>query len=74
MNPLQELAKTLIFFGLFLVLIGLITLGLPKISSWPRLPGDILIRKGNFTFYFPLATCLLLSLLLTLIFSLFRKY
>ncbi|OAQ21792.1 hypothetical protein TDIS_0310 [Thermosulfurimonas dismutans] len=73
MNPFTELAKMLIFFGLFLVLVGLLTLALPKISSWPRLPGDILIRKGNFTFYFPLATCLLLSLLLTLIFSLLKR-
>lgn len=38
-----------------------------------RLPGDIVFHKGNFTFYFPLVTSLLLSLLLTLVFSLFRR-
>jgi len=73
MNPLAEMGKSLIFFGIFLVVIGLLTLALPKLSHLPRLPGDILIRRGNFTFYFPLATCLLLSLLLTLIFNLLRR-
>jgi len=73
MNPLTELGKSLILFGVLLVLAGVVTLVLPKLSQLPRLPGDILIRRGNFTFYFPLATCLLLSLLLTLIFNLLRR-
>ncbi len=73
MNPLAEMGKMLILFGIFLVLAGLLTLALPKLSSLPRLPGDIFIRRGNFTFYFPLATCLLLSLILTLIFNLLRR-
>ena len=38
-----------------------------------RLPGDIYIRRGSFTFYFPLATSIILSILLTLILSLFRR-
>jgi len=38
-----------------------------------RLPGDIVIRKGNFTFYFPLATCILISLALTFLSWIFRK-
>lgn len=60
--------------GRFLIILGLIFIGLGvifilggKISWFGRIPGDILIEKKNFTFYFPLATCLLLSLLLTLI-------
>jgi len=73
MNPFADLGKMLVLFGLFLVLAGLIVWVLPKISSLPRLPGDILIRRGNFTFYFPLATCLLLSVLLTLILNLLRR-
>ncbi|HEX68501.1 MAG TPA: DUF2905 domain-containing protein, partial [bacterium] len=45
-----------------------------KIPGFGKLPGDILIKKKNFTFYFPLATCLILSILLTLILNLiFRK-
>ncbi|MBX6422617.1 DUF2905 domain-containing protein [Thermosulfurimonas sp. F29] len=73
MNPFADLGKMLVLFGLFLVLAGLIVWVLPKISFLPRLPGDILIRRGNFTFYFPLATCLLLSVLLTLILNLLRR-
>ncbi|QJA06228.1 DUF2905 domain-containing protein [Thermosulfurimonas marina] len=73
MNPLAELGKSLILFGVLLIVVGMVTLLLPKLSQLPRLPGDILIRRGNFTFYFPLATCLLLSLLLTLIFNLLRR-
>jgi hypothetical protein len=38
-----------------------------------RLPGDILIKRDKFTFYFPLVTCILISLILTLLFSIFRK-
>ena len=73
MNPFADLGKMLVLFGIFLVLAGLLTLALPKLSTLPRLPGDIIIRRGNFTFYFPLATCLLLSLILTLIFNLLRR-
>ncbi len=73
MSPFTEMAKMFLLFGGFLILVGLFLLVLPKISSLPRLPGDILIKKGNFTFYFPLATCLLLSLLLTLIFNLIKR-
>ncbi|HFC97844.1 MAG TPA: DUF2905 domain-containing protein [Thermosulfurimonas dismutans] len=73
MNPLAEMGKMLILFGIFLILAGALTLFLPKLSQLPRLPGDILIRKGNFTFYFPLVTCLILSLLLTLILNILRR-
>ena len=38
-----------------------------------RLPGDIVVRRGNFSFYFPLATSIVVSLLLTLVLSLFRR-
>ncbi|MGE5631100.1 MAG: DUF2905 domain-containing protein [Caulobacteraceae bacterium] len=38
-----------------------------------RLPGDIYIRKGNFTFYFPIVTCILLSIILTFVFRFIRK-
>jgi hypothetical protein len=44
-----------------------------KIPLIGRLPGDIYIRKGDFTFYFPLATSILISILLTLLFSLFGR-
>ena len=74
MNPFSEMGKMLVLFGIFLVLAGALLIFVPKLSQLPRLPGDILIRRGNFTFYFPLVTCLLLSLLLTLVLNLlFRR-
>ncbi|MGH7770014.1 MAG: DUF2905 domain-containing protein [Candidatus Binatia bacterium] len=45
----------------------------PKIPWLGRLPGDIYINRGNFTFYFPLTTCILLSLIITLVLYLFRR-
>jgi uncharacterized protein HemY len=65
--------KTLIFFGLLLVVLGLLfTLG-SKLPWLGRLPGDIYISKGNFSFYFPLTTCLILSLIITLVLYFFRR-
>ncbi len=73
-EPLRELGKLLLVFGIVLVVIGgLLTLG-PKLPGrLGRLPGDIIIRREQFTFYFPLVTCLLLSVILSLIFWLFRR-
>ncbi len=73
MNPLQDFGKILLFFGAFLAIIGIILLLIPKIPLLGRLPGDIVIKRGNFTFYFPLATSIILSILLSIIFSIFRK-
>ena len=73
MNPFHEFGKALILLGVVMLVFGLLFLFLPKIPFIGRLPGDIVIKKGNFTFYFPLATCILLSILLTVIFSIFRK-
>jgi len=76
-EPLRELGKLLLVFGIVLVVIGgLLTLGpkLPgRLGRLGRLPGDIIIRREQFTFYFPLVTCLLLSVILSLIFWLFRR-
>lgn len=69
-----NLGKPLIVLGLFLASVGLIISYHPKLPSWlGRLPGDISIKHGNFSFYFPLATCLLLSAILSLILWLIRK-
>ncbi|MFQ5866369.1 MAG: DUF2905 domain-containing protein [bacterium] len=65
---MNVLGKTLIIFGIVLVLVGLIlTIGI-KIPYLGKLPGDICIKRPNFTFYFPLTTCILLSIILSLIF------
>ncbi|MCS7245429.1 MAG: DUF2905 domain-containing protein [candidate division WOR-3 bacterium] len=69
----SEVSKLLIIIGFIFIIVGLIFLFLPKF----KLPGDILIQKDNFTFYFPLGTSILLSIILsiilTIIFFLFRK-
>ncbi len=67
------LGKLLILLGVFIILMGLLLLLGEKIPWIGRLPGDIIIRKKNFTFYFPLATSILISIILTLLFTLFRK-
>ena len=70
---LSDIGRMLLFAGLGIALLGgLLMLG-GKIPGLGRLPGDIVYRKGNFTFYFPLVTSILLSVLLTLILSLFRR-
>jgi hypothetical protein len=63
----------LIVAGLVLAAVGALLLLSGKIPWLGRLPGDILVRREKFTFYFPLATSLLISLILSLILWLFRK-
>ena len=65
--------RTLIIFGAVLIVAGLAFQFLGKLPGVGRLPGDIYIRKGPVTFYFPLATSLILSLFLSLIFSFFWR-
>jgi uncharacterized membrane protein YkgB len=67
------LGKILILLGVLIIVIGLLLLLGEKIPWVGRLPGDIVIRKKNFTFYFPLATSILISIILTLLFALFRR-
>jgi len=67
------LGKMLILLGVSIILIGLFFLLGEKIPWIGRLPGDFIIRKKNFTLYFPLATSIIISIILTLLFTLFRK-
>ena len=66
--------KILILFGALLVILGVIFTFAGKIPYLGKLPGDIYIKKENFTFYFPLATCILISIILSLIFHLISKF
>ena len=70
---MAEIAKLLLISGAILISVGIIFLLGSKIMGLGKLPGDIYIKKENFTFYFPIVTCLIISLVLTLIFYLFRK-
>jgi hypothetical protein len=64
------MGKTLVLIGLGIAAIGLLVmLGMPL----GRLPGDMYMRRGNFSFYFPLTTSIILSILLTLGLALFRR-
>ncbi|MDK2856477.1 MAG: hypothetical protein PWQ41_1484 [Bacillota bacterium] len=60
-------------FGALLFIMGVVLTFSGRLFNLGRLPGDILIQRGNFTFYFPLVTSLILSLLLTLILNIFRR-
>ncbi len=66
--------KILIFIGFLLILLGLIFSFAEKIPYLGRLPGDILIKKENFTFYSPLGTCILISIILSIIFYLISRF
>jgi hypothetical protein len=69
----MPLGKTLIILGLVLVVAGLLLHFSGRIPFIGRLPGDIRIEKENVSFYFPLGSCLLLSLILSLLFWLFKR-
>ena len=70
---LQDIGKLLLIFGVVMIVIGALFTLSGKIPWIGRLPGDVIIRKKTFTFYFPLATSILLSLILTFIFWLIRR-
>ena len=74
---MRDLGKMLLGFGALMVLLGLILIAAGNLSGkvpWlGRLPGDIHIERGSWSFYFPLATCLIISIVLMLLFSLFGR-
>lgn len=66
----DDMGKALILVGLGIAALGvLVMFGLPL----GRLPGDIAVKRDNFSFYFPITTSIILSIILTLLFSLFRR-
>jgi Protein of unknown function (DUF2905) len=65
---MNDVGKILIAFGLLIALAGVVLVLVGRVPWIGRLPGDIHIQRGNWTFYFPLATSLLLSVVLTLVF------
>lgn len=71
----EGLGKTLIIVGVFLVIFGIVFVFWNKIPLIGRLPGDIVIQKGGFTFFFPMVTSLVLSLVLTIVLNvIFRVF
>lgn len=69
----QELGRGLILFGILLIVIGGLFLLAGKVSWLGWLPGDIVIERENVSLYFPLATSLILSVVLSLLFWLFTR-
>jgi hypothetical protein len=74
MSDYSSIGKGLIALGTVLVVLGALVFMGGKIPFLGRLPGDIKIEKENFSFYFPLATCLLLSILVSFLFWLLSKF
>ena len=72
-DVLADLGKLLILFGVLLAVVGVALQFAGRVPWLGRLPGDILIRRDNFTFYVPLATCLLVSVVLSLLLYLLRR-
>lgn len=73
MSAFSGMGKLLIVVGIALVIIGVLISLAGKIPYLGKLPGDIRIEKKHVSFYFPIATCLLLSIILTIILNLFRR-
>ena len=69
---LEPFAKTLIGVGVLIVIVGIIMLIGGKLGIG-KLPGDIYIEKGHFSFYFPIATSIMISVVLSIIFSFLKK-
>ncbi len=71
---MSNFGKPLIILGLVLVVTGLFFTFAPKLPAWlGRLPGDFAFKRGNFSLYFPFATCLLISAIVSFIMWLLRK-
>ncbi len=68
-----DFGKLFIFIGLLLVVIGIVFIVGNKIPFIGKLPGDIAVERKNFNFYFPLTTCIIISIILSLIFWVLGK-
>jgi fumarate reductase subunit D len=67
------LGRTLIILGVVLLVAGLLVTVVGRFTPLGRLPGDIVVRRSNFTFYFPIVTSIVLSVLLTLVMWFFQR-
>lgn len=74
-TPMQVYGKYFIIFGIIFVILGAILYLFGNQLNWfGKLPGDIRIEKENFRFYFPITTMILMSVILTIIINLIRKF
>jgi hypothetical protein len=73
---MAPVGKALVIIGLLVAVCGLLAWSggsLPVVNRLGRLPGDIHIRRGNFTFYLPITTCIVLSIVISLLIKLLRR-
>ena len=73
---MAPLGKTLIVIGLIVALLGILIWGgssVPVLNRLGRLPGDIYVRRNNFTFYFPVTTAIVVSIIISLLIALLRR-
>jgi DUF2905 family protein len=73
---MAPLGKSLVVFGLIVAGLGFVLWGASSVlilNRLGRLPGDIYVRRGNFTFYFPVATAIIVSVVLSLLLALMRR-
>ena len=67
------MGRILVLIGAVLLVVGLLVLFADRVPFLGKLPGDVVVRKKNFTFYFPIVTSILVSLVLTLVLSLWSR-
>jgi hypothetical protein len=72
-NGVSSIGKLLMLVGVILLALGVLLTFIGKIPGIGRLPGDIVVKRGNFTFFFPVTTCIILSIILSLLFALFSR-
>jgi Protein of unknown function (DUF2905) len=70
---MEGFGKTLIYIGILLVVVGVMFTFAGKLPWLGRLPGDIVIERDGFTFYFPIVTCILISVIISLVLYFFRR-
>jgi hypothetical protein len=66
---IESIGKTLIIFGIVLIVVGALFIVMGKLPWFGRLPGDIIIKNENMTFYFPVTTMLIVSAAVTILFN-----
>jgi len=74
MNSFAPFGKVLIILGIVMVIVGLIIVLGPGIPFFGKLPGDIYIKKENFRFYFPLTTCIIISIIFSLVLFIINRF
>ena len=67
----SNLGKILVIFAVIIAIVGFLLIALGKIPFFGKLPGDVVIRRGNSTFFFPIATSIIVSIVLTILINLF---